>query len=203
MVTCSGSTDSSWILVSFNSLCTSMTPPPPPPPPPPPYLRSIDVRLSILPAVDRRRNRGRASICVSERVCLHPALLPQTELQASLCFLAEGTVTAVRVLTGGLQSLRTKDVPGANAENAFEKQGKISMRAPNPDSPYGLLVAHHEPEDKPTVIAYRSASPELCHGETTWDGVFVLPWIVTHAQSLAKSPVSSPLLSQEVASSLD
>lgn len=53
-------------------------------------------------------------------------LLPQTELQASLCFLARGTVTAVRVLTGGIQNERTKDVPEANTEIPL-RNGKISM----------------------------------------------------------------------------
>lgn len=55
-------------------------------------------------------------------ICLHPVLLPQTELQASLCFLARGTVTVVTVLTGDIQKERTKDVPEANNEMALRKK---------------------------------------------------------------------------------
>lgn len=51
-------------------------------------------------------------------------LLPQTELQANLCFLAGGTVTVVRVFTGGTQNERTKDVPEANTEMPLRNTGR-------------------------------------------------------------------------------
>lgn len=52
------------------------------------------------------------SVCYC--VCLYPVLLPQTVLQANLCFLATGTITVVRVSTGRIKNERTKDEPGAN-----------------------------------------------------------------------------------------
>lgn len=52
--------------------------------------------------------------------------MPQTELQASLCFLAKGRVALVGVLTGGIQNERTIDLPGANTDMPLRNEGKSS-----------------------------------------------------------------------------
>lgn len=60
--------------------------------------------------------------CVLAGLSAPGAIAPNRASGQPACFLARGSVTAVRVLTGGIQNQRTKDVPGANTKNAFEKQ---------------------------------------------------------------------------------
>lgn len=50
--------------------------------------------------------------------------MPQTELWASLSFLARGTVTVAGVLTGEIQNKGTKDVPRANADKPLRNRGR-------------------------------------------------------------------------------